>query len=90
MIYMKWTLDELATLESSVLYTEVDEDGWVQRELTVESDGTIAEQLVPTDAQPGWFGLTRLSSVMLEDNVTKDEFETLWRTGVAGDESGND
>ena len=90
MIYMKWTLDELATLQSSVLYTEVDEDGWVQRELTVESDGTVAEQLVPSDAQPGWFGLTRLSWVMLEDNVTKDEFETLWRAGPAGGEARRD
>jgi hypothetical protein len=82
MIYMKWTTDELATLKSSVLYTEVDDDGWVQRELTLAGDGTIAEQLVPTSHQPGWFGLTRLCRVMLEDNVSKAEFETLWHSGA--------
>lgn len=81
---MKWTTDELATLRSSVLYTEVDEDGWVQRELTLSPDGRIAEQLVPTSRKPGWFGLTRLSRVMLEENVSKAEFESLWQAGKAG------
>jgi hypothetical protein len=84
MIYMKWTTAELATLESSVLYTEVDEDGWVQRELTLAPDGRIAEQLVPSSTRPGWFGLTRLSRVMLQDNVSKAEFESLWQAGGAG------
>jgi hypothetical protein len=84
MIYMKWTTDDFATLRSSVLYTEVDEDGWVQRELTLGADGTIEEQLVPTRKRPGWFGLTRLSLVMLEDNVSKAEFESLWQAGAAG------
>ncbi len=84
MIYMKWTTDEFATLASSVLYTEVDEDGWVQRELTLGADGTVEDQLVPTHQQPGWFGLTRLSGVMLEDNVTKAEFESLWQAGASG------
>jgi hypothetical protein len=31
MIYLKWTRSELATLEMDALYTEVDDDGWVQR-----------------------------------------------------------
>ena len=84
MIYMKWTTDELATLKSSVLYTEVDEDGWVQRELTLSPDGRIAEKLVPTRNRPGWFGLTRLSRVMLEENVSKAEFESLWLAGASG------
>ena len=84
MIYMKWTTDEFVSLNTSVLYTEVDEDGWVQRELTKRSDGTVADRLVPTSKRPGWFGLTRLSRVMLEDNVTKAEFESLWQAGTAG------
>lgn len=89
MIYMKWTPTELATLKMSTLYTEVDEDGWVQRELTLASDGSVADQLVPSRARPGWFGLTRLSRVMLENNVTKAEFESLWDAGTGrsrGDE----
>jgi hypothetical protein len=82
MIYVKWTRSELATLQNPALYTEVDEDGWVQRELAVTDDGTVADQLVPSTRDPGWFGLTRLSLVMLESNVTKAEFESLWRAGV--------
>jgi hypothetical protein len=82
MIYMKWTRSELATLRMPALYTEVDEDGWVQRELVVSDDGTVAEQLVPSTQRPGWFGLTRLSLPMLESNVSKAEFETLWQSGA--------
>lgn len=82
MIYMKWTRSELATLKMPALYTEVDEDGWVQRELVVSDDGTVAEQLVPSINRPGWFGLARLSLPMLESNVTKAEFETLWQSGT--------
>jgi len=82
MIYVKWTRSELATLKQPALYTEVDEDGWVQRELVVTDDGSVAEQLVPSTRDPGWFGLTRLSLPMLESNVTKAEFETLWQAGA--------
>jgi len=82
MFYLKWTSDELATLRAGALYTEVDEDGWVQRELGIGDDGLITHQLVPTDARPGWFGLARLSLVMLDSNVTKAEFETLWHAGA--------
>lgn len=85
MIYVKWTRSELATLQNPALYTEVDEDGWVQRELAVADDGTVAEQLVPSIQDPGWFGLARLSLPMLESNITKAEFETLWQSGTESD-----
>ena len=81
MIYVKWTRAELATLEKPALYTEVDEDGWVQRELEVSDDGTVAEQRIPSSSNPGWFGLARLAFPMLESNVSKAEFETLWQSG---------
>jgi hypothetical protein len=83
MIYMKWTRSELVTLETPALYTEVDEDGWVQRELTVGADGTVPYQLVPSHQRPGWFGLARISSLMLTSNVSQAEFETLWKSGIA-------
>lgn len=78
MIYLKWTREELATLEMDALYTEVDEDGWVHRELGVGSDGLVIHQLTPTGTAPGWFGLARLSQLMLSSNVSKAEFEALW------------
>jgi hypothetical protein len=83
MIYLKWTPSELATLKMRALYTEVDEDGWVQRELGVSHEGSITHQLVPSDGKPGWFGLARLSLLMLTSNVSKDEFESLWDAGGA-------
>jgi hypothetical protein len=78
MIYLKWTRNELATLKLSALYTEIDEDGWVQRELGIGSNGQVEHQLIPTREEPGWFGLSRLSLVMLASNVSRDEFESLW------------
>ena len=83
MIYLKWTPSELATLGAGALYTEIDEDGWVQRELGIGDDGLITHQLVPCDARPGWFGLARLSLIMLTSNVSKAEFESLWHAGSA-------
>jgi hypothetical protein len=83
MFYLKWTPSDLATLRAGALYTEVDEDGWVQRELGIGDDGLITHQLIPSDARPGWFGLVRLSFAMLDSNVTKAEFESLWHAGAA-------
>jgi hypothetical protein len=82
MFYLKWTRSELATLELRALYTEVDEDGWVVRELGVDGDGVVAHQLVPTRTRPGWFGLARIVHP-LESNVSKAEFELLWGSGGA-------
>jgi hypothetical protein len=81
MIYLKWTTRELATLEHDALYTEVDEDGWVQRELGVGADGRVAYQMTPSTTEPGWFGLARLSQAMLASNVSRSEFESLWCSG---------
>ena len=81
MIYLKWTQCELATLEMDALYTEVDDDGWVQREVGVASDGLVVHHLTPTGAAPGWFGLARLSFLMLNSNVSKAEFDELWAAG---------
>lgn len=81
MVYLKWTQAELATLQMAALYTEVDEDGWVQREVGVGANGIVTHQLVPSHRAPGWFGLARLSSLMLTSNVSKAEFESLWRAG---------
>lgn len=81
MIYLKWTSSDFVTLDFEALYTEVDEDGWVQRELGVGDDGAVEHRLVPCDASPGWFGLVRLALPMLESNVSKAEFESLWAAG---------
>lgn len=78
MFYLKWTRRELESLSMDALYTEVDADGWVQRELGVAPDGLVIHQLAVAGTQAGWFGLARLSGVMLSSNVSKDEFEALW------------
>src|SRR3970040_464039 len=41
LIYMKWTPSDLATLETPALYTEADEDGWVQREFALGAAGGV-------------------------------------------------
>ncbi len=78
MFYLKWTRQDLESLSMDALYTEVDADGWVQRELGLAPDGLVVHQLAVAGTQAGWFGLARLSRVMLTSNVSKDEFEALW------------
>ncbi len=82
MIYLKWTPNDLATLDMGALYTEVDEDGWVQREVGVDFDGFAVHHLVPSEGDPGWFGNARLTQLMLDSNVTKAEFESVWRAAA--------
>jgi len=84
MVYMKWTASELATLETGALYTEIDDDGWVQRELGVDDDGFVTHLLIPSMRRPGWFGVARLAPLMLSSNVSKAEFEMLWDAGIEG------
>ena len=86
MVYLKWTASDLVTLELRELYTEVDEDGWVQRELGIDFDGYVAHQLVPTTATPGWFGAARLSEAMLGDQISKAVFDSLWAAASAADD----
>jgi hypothetical protein len=85
MFYLKWTRSELATLDMRALYTEVDEDGWVQREVGIGHNGIVSHQLTPTAGQPGWFGLARLSQLMLTSNVSRAEFESVWAAGGSRD-----
>ena len=82
MIYLKWTSAELATLRDDALYTEIDEDGWVQREVAVTPAGDISHLAIPSIEEPGWFGLSRLSIPMLESNITRVEFERVWSLGT--------
>lgn len=78
MFYLKWTQRDFESLSMDALYTEVDSDGWVQRELGLAPDGLVIHQIAVAGTQAGWFGLARLSNVMLNSNVSKDEFEALW------------
>ena len=80
MVYLKWTQDDLVTLEMEALYTEVDEDGWVQRELGVADDGAVVHQLTPNMTDPGWFGLCRLAIPRQSSAVSAAEFEALWQS----------
>jgi hypothetical protein len=82
MFYLKWTQRDFESLSMDALYTEVDADGWVQREVGLAPDGLVIHQLAVAGNQAGWFGLARLSSVMLNSNVSKDEFEALWDAGA--------
>ena len=80
MIYLKWTQNDLVTLEMDALYTEVDDDGWVQRELGVTHDGSVVHQLAPNTKNPGWFGLCRLAVPRDVDGLSRAEFEAMWNS----------
>lgn len=48
MVYLKWTRGELVTLEMDALYTEIDDDGWVHREVGISANGQVIHPLTPT------------------------------------------
>jgi hypothetical protein len=60
----------------------VDIGGTKTEAVAVADDGSVANQLIPSHKRPGWFGLARLSFPMLESNVSKAEFESLWQAGI--------
>ncbi len=82
MVYLKWTQYDLVTLEMDALYTEVDDDGWVQRELGVTDEGAVVHQLTPNMQEPGWFGLCRLAVPHQSSGVSRAEFEAMWDSGA--------
>lgn len=80
MIYLKWTQDEAEFPQSiRVVYTEVDAEGRVHREIGVDRSGAVVHKK-PSAAYPngrdGFFYRIDLPSVA--SSIAQAEFEKLW------------
>lgn len=81
--YCKWEEEGLHYFsQTSILYTESNEQGVVLREIGFDKLGKITHRY-PSSAHPfGSRGLFDTQTVSLSDGtpkLTKDEFEDLWR-----------
>jgi hypothetical protein len=86
--YLKWTSIDILNLFSkssiNVLYTEVDSDGKVLREIGVDVKGIVVHKF-PSDFFPdgryGFFDLQRIQTPLEENQLQKEAFEKLWNKG---------
>ena len=84
MYYFRWTQCDLETLRMHALYTEIDADGWVQREVGIAENGAIIHQAPSVAGERGLFDLARIATEILRSNISEAEFESLWETAEFG------
>lgn len=84
MYYCKWAEDEVVPLRLDdivSLYTEIDSEGNVLRELGLNKDGQIVHKCPSGAYKYGTYGLFDNVTVAITSSrsfITKDEFERLW------------
>jgi hypothetical protein len=85
MNYCKWNMDEIKGLESIsgivVLYTEVNRDGSVSREIGIDKSGRVVHKFPSTAFQQGEYGIFDNQKVEISQNtptITRTEFEKAW------------
>ena len=85
MHYRKWDEDDAQGIQSIsgmvVLYTELDNDGNVRREIGFNKSDEVVHRFPSRLYRYGTYGLFDNQKVVIIDgysNVTKDEFEKLW------------
>ncbi len=90
MYYRKWTEDDLQGLKSIgglvTLYTEIDSEGNVRRELGLDETGKVIHRFPSSLFPHGQYGLfdnQKVSVSGLTLSTARDEFERLWRQADA-------
>ena len=86
MFYFKWNEDDLQGLQSVtgmvLLYTEVDSDGNILREIGLDKSGRILHKF-PSNSYPhgkyGLFDNQRVKVPDLQSTAIKEEFDKLWQ-----------
>lgn len=84
MYYIKWTPDDIKGMEDegiTALYTEIDSDGNVCREIGLDNLGRIVHMCPADSFRLGTYGLfdnQRVDISQRPSNITHEEFERLW------------
>jgi hypothetical protein len=85
MRYVKWTgldiegLDSIA--EITVLYTEIDDNGDIIRELGMNKNGTIVHKFPSHSGKYGKYGVFDGQKVIVSDlhsDISKEDFDRMW------------
>ena len=85
MLYLKWTNKDIAELEMFdeivILYTAIDKEGNVHKEIGLDSEGKVVHKAPSNIGRFGKYGIFDNQKVILTDNIesiTKETFESLW------------
>lgn len=85
MLYIKWTERDIVELSAftkiTILYTEINDDGQVNKEIGLNSDGEIIHKCPSTEYPFGEYGIFDNQKVTISDlksNFSKDEFYQFW------------
>lgn len=86
MYYCKWTEDDIEKLSEDegiiILYTEIDLDGSVRREIGLNKEGKVIHKCPSKLYRYGTYGLFDNQKVIITGTrslITKEEFEKLWK-----------
>ena len=85
MFYIRWTETDIERLSKRtrihILLTEIDSDGEVRREIGLDENLNVVHRS-PTEAEPyGLFDNQLIEIAGPRNDLTKEEFEKLWRSG---------
>ena len=87
MLYVKWGEHNIKGLESkdgiSILYTEIDDEGTVSREIGLDSNGDVVHK-APTDRDKyGIFDIQKVDVSRYTNGIDPAEFDKLWNSSSA-------
>ncbi|MFH2043998.1 MAG: hypothetical protein ABIK92_02505 [Pseudomonadota bacterium] len=87
MFYLKWTEPDIADLgafdKMVVLYTEIDNEGIVHKEIGLDNAGKVIHKSPSSHYRYGEYGIFDNQKVALPNekaNLTKEEFDRLWES----------
>ena len=87
MLYIKWTEQDIAELsafdEIAILYTEIDNEGDVHKEIGLNNDGKLIHKSPSAGYPYGEYGIFDNQKVAISDrrsNFSKEEFYKLWES----------
>jgi len=87
MLYIRWTEQDIAELsafsEITILYTEINDEGEVLKEIGLNNEGKIIHKSPSTGYPYGEYGIFDNQKVAIsgrKSNFSKDEFYQLWES----------
>jgi hypothetical protein len=86
MLYLKWTKKDgdisILNLDICMLFTEVDENGRVTREIGLNNVNEVIYKCPSEMEQYGVFDLSRIEVHGKSNDISKEKFELLWEKQI--------
>lgn len=81
MHYVSWTCNDITGLDVSALLTEIDEAGFVLREIGLDEKGSVVHKCPSSEfklGERGYFDLAKVATLNLESDIKQETFQELW------------